>query len=51
MRRRASVAPTTLARLPTVAVGRILRSGQDIAVAAMAVAAYKAVCVLVSNDP
>jgi hypothetical protein len=29
----------------------MLRSGQEIAVAAMAVAAYKAVCVLVRNDP
>jgi len=51
MRRRAVVATTPLARLPTVAVGMMLRSGQDIAVAAMAVAAYKAVCVLVRNDP
>jgi len=46
MRRRAVVATTPLARLPTVAVGMILRSGQDIAVAvAVAVAAHKAVCV------
>jgi hypothetical protein len=44
MRRSAVVATTPLARLPTVAVGMILRSGQDIAVA-VAVAAHKAVCV------
>jgi hypothetical protein len=41
MRRSAVVATTLPARLPTVAVGRILRGGQDIAVAA----AHKAVCV------
>jgi hypothetical protein len=51
MRGRASVATTPLARLPTVAVGMMLRSGQDMAVVAMAVAAYKAVCVPVRNDP
>ena len=51
MRERASVATTTLTRLPTVAVGMMLRSGQDIAVAATAVAAHKADCVPDRNDP
>ena len=51
MRRSATVATTTLARLPTVAVGMMLRSGQDIAVAVgVAVAAYKGVCVPVRID-